>query len=174
MPIWKPIDGFSAFEVSDEGEVRRIIAAKRGKGCGTPLPYLLRPYEGNRGYWYYVLNQGTKRTSVAAHTLVCAAFHGPKPSHSHQVAHYDGSKKNNSPTNLRWTLPQGNQDDKERHGRVPRGEKQGNAKIKVPSVKFIRKAYATGAFKEQELADAFGMTQAAISLIILKKNWRHI
>lgn len=174
MDIWKLIDGFSAFEVSDTGKVRRIKAPKRGPGCSTPLPYSMLAYKSNGGYWSYVLCEGKKRTAVAAHTLVCSAFHGPKPSRWHQVAHYDGNKNNNSMENLRWVLPRENHDDKERHGRVPRGEKSGPAKLKTPSVKFIRKAYASGLFKEQELANAFDMTQAAISLIILRKNWRHI
>ena len=38
-----------------------------------------------------------------AHYIFCSAFHGPKPSKMHQVAHYNAIKTDNSAMNLRWT-----------------------------------------------------------------------
>lgn len=42
------------------------------------------------------------------HTLVCLAFHGPKPTPKHQVAHKDCNKMNNGYLNLRWATPKEN------------------------------------------------------------------
>ena len=39
------------------------------------------------------------------HFLVCTAFHGPKPSENHQVAHADGCPSNVRSDNLRWATP---------------------------------------------------------------------
>ena len=54
---------------------------------------------------------GYKRTSTRiagqtvafnVHMLVCAAYHGPRPSDGHQCNHKDGDKLNNHPDNLEW------------------------------------------------------------------------
>lgn len=56
---------------------------------------------------------GTK--SMGVHRLVCEAFHGQKPTPKHMTAHWDGNKKNNRPSNLRWATASENQADRVRH-----------------------------------------------------------
>lgn len=45
------------------------------------------------------------------HRLVCEAFHGPKPTPKHEVAHWDGDKTNNTAPNLRWATHKENCQD---------------------------------------------------------------
>ncbi|WP_208609489.1 HNH endonuclease signature motif containing protein [Streptomyces atriruber] len=56
----------------------------------------------------------------SAHFLVCVAFHGPRPTASHQVAHGDGDPTNNRPCNLRWATPAENSAGAVRHGTAGR------------------------------------------------------
>lgn len=57
---------------------------------------------------------------------------------------------------------------------VPRGEQQGRAKLTEANVREIRALYATGKYKQQELADRFGVTQGLIGHIIRRVAWKHI
>lgn len=68
-----------------------------------------------------------KKTYV--HRAVCEAFHGPSPQPRMDVAHADGDKKHNHPSNLRWATRAENEADKVVHGRSNRGERNGMAKV---------------------------------------------
>ena len=54
------------------------------------------------------------------HRLVAFAFIGPPPSDRHQVAHWDGSKANNSVANLRWATSSENNRDQRRLNAHPK------------------------------------------------------
>lgn len=53
----------------------------------------------------------------------------------------------------------------------PRGEKHKNAKLSWKKVRRIRKLYATGKYKQVELAEMFESTQAGISQIVRNVSW---
>ena len=54
--------------------------------------------------------------------------------------------------------------------RVVRGEQSGAAKLSVQDVLAIRAAQG----RQQDIADRFGVTQAAVSSIRLRKTWAHV
>ncbi len=56
--------------------------------------------------------------------------------------------------------------------RMARGEKNGNAKLKWPQIHEIRALYATGEYRQKELAARFGVTWYSIKGIVLRKSWR--
>jgi hypothetical protein len=62
------------------------------------------------------------------HRLVCEAFNGAPAREGLQAAHFDGNVLHNVPSNLRWATSAENAADKERHGRVPRGDQSGPRK----------------------------------------------
>lgn len=82
--IWKPIMGL---EVSSTGRVR-----KGGK--------ILKQHKNNWGYCYVWAGLGI---SVSVHSLVCEAFHGPKPTSKHEVNHDNGHKNDNWFENVGWS-----------------------------------------------------------------------
>lgn len=53
---------------------------------------------------------------------------------------------------------------------TPRGEAHYNARITALQVRAIRCLYEDG-FTQSEIAEAFGMTQANVSAIVLRKTW---
>lgn len=55
---------------------------------------------------------------------------------------------------------------------VPRGERNGNSKLTKAQVHDIRKRYAQG-IRQVEIAKDFGVTQAAVSLIVRGETWTH-
>lgn len=97
------------YKVSDRGRVM-------GKRFGRPL----KPGYC-RGYARYILCVDGRHINRTAHSLVCEAFNGPRPSPGMHCAHRDGDKSNNTPENLYWATPKENSDDRERHGRTFRG-----------------------------------------------------
>lgn len=54
-----------------------------------------------------------------------------------------------------------------------RGEKNGRAKLTWPDVRAIRRAWEKGGVSQQSLADTYGVTQMAISKIVLGVNWKN-
>lgn len=58
--------------------------------------------------------------------------------------------------------------------RIPRGEQIGTAILTERQVTQIRRAYASGAFTQTELARLYGIKQATVSNIVTGKRWRHL
>lgn len=69
-----------------------------------------------------------------------------------------------------------NNKDKANKGRCnsPKGEDNNFSVLTEAQVKEIRAAYATGHISQVELAKQYGITQGGISLIVLRKNWKHV
>lgn len=167
---WKAVVGFEGFyEVSDHGRVRalgRVIKTSRGsrdqKG-GT-----LAPFIDHLGYVFYGLSRGNKRIRRGAHSLVAAAFIGPRPER-HDVRHLDGDPGNNTPKNLLYGTRLENEQDKRRHGRITRGEKHGMAILSEAQVMEIWSL--KGTITHQKIADRFGVARETVGLILRGKNW---
>lgn len=112
-PHWAEVEGFPGYKVSSQGDVV------------TPRGVTLVPYSGRYGHQQVLLGAYGKRQCKTVHSLVCAAFNGPKPSVQHQCAHRDGNPRNNVPGNLYWATAKQNADDREAHGRTARGDRSG-------------------------------------------------
>ena len=76
--------------------------------------------------------------------------------------------------------------DRDRHGRTARGkdrtrperrargEQSGMSKLTDRAVSTIRTLYATGDWRQVDLAERFRVTQVTISLVTRRKIWRHV
>jgi len=76
-----------------------------------------------------------------------------------------------NPEHLETGTPAENCADKLRDGTQPRGENAGKAKLTEAQVLDIR---ARATEYQDDLAKEFGVKQAHISSIILRKSWKHI
>lgn len=162
MVIWRDVPGFPGYQASDEGQIRRTFVGGNGRkpGIVNGCPY-------SNGYWTVTLCvPGRPHKDVGVHCLVCAAFHGPKPTAAHEVAHWDGDKSNNRPDNLRWTTPRGNAADRRRHGRV-------NSKLTEADALEIWRL-ATAGERQRDIALRFGVHQATVHRIATGKSWPHL
>lgn len=107
--IWRPVLGYEdLYAVSNQG---RLASLRRGVK-------LLRSAANAAGYIPVSLRRDGKGVSTYRHTLVAAAFIGPRPL-GHQIRHLDGDPANNWSSNLAYGTQSDNEADKLRHGRRP-------------------------------------------------------
>lgn len=91
--IWKEIEGYSNYKVSDKGRVKSLY--KNGK------EKLLKPSKNKNGYLRVTLTKDHKVKHIFIHRLVAQAFL-ENPDNLPQVNHKDENKENNCIENLEW------------------------------------------------------------------------
>ena len=92
--IWKPIEGFDKYYISNYGRV---------KSYKRHYAKLLKVEITTRGYCRVDLNNNGQRFHKLVHRLVAKAFiENNDPSVKTTVDHIDGNKKNNRADNLQW------------------------------------------------------------------------
>lgn len=173
--VWQPVVGYDGFyEVSDAGRVRsidRVFIRADGQREGR-RGRVLTPTPAGSGYPSVTLRLGRRRT---IHILVCEAFHGARPTPSHEVAHFDGDKTNNCADNLRWATHSENVGDSHRLGtfRLPPGEggeRNGFARLTWPVVDAIRAQWTDGS-TQAALAIRHGVSKTQVHNIVRGKQW---
>lgn len=101
---WRTVPGFSRYEASDAGEIRR---------AGSLRPIKQRLNDRGRPVLMVTDDQGRPR-QVYVHRLVALAFHG-EAEDGLEVCHGDGVRTDNRASNLRWDTHAENMRDKKRH-----------------------------------------------------------
>jgi hypothetical protein len=171
VEIWMPIPSAPGFEASSFGRIRAVM--KRGPSpAGFIFKRQIKLYSGIP-YEYLRLPINGKRKEVRVHRLICDAFHGAPPIDKPHAAHGNGNSLDNLPGNLRWTNPQGNIDDREKHGRTARGSANGFSKLKESDIPCIR-ALLSQDFVQMDIGKQFNVSNHAISDIARGKRWKHI
>lgn len=101
--IWRKIEGFEKYEVSNLGRVRSLNYRK------TKETKILKLCKDKKGYLKVNLYKSSKHSSKRVHRLVATAFI-PNLDNKTQVNHIDGNKQNNTVSNLEWcTCSENNQ-----------------------------------------------------------------
>jgi len=108
--IWKPVPGYSGYEVSDKGRVRSVDRinpdGRRYKG------QVLAQRTSNKGY--RLVNLAGRTFTV--HRLVLGGHAGPCPPGHESLHANDDPLDNRWPENLRWGTKPENEGDKFRNG----------------------------------------------------------
>ena len=145
----------------------------------------LTPHPNSKGYLAVKVKHEGRMKKALIHKMVCEAFHGAKPSPSHQVRHLNGVRSDNRDVNLRWGTPSENAQDRKRHGTERavenaragagklRGSKNVSAKVTEAQVVQIRMRYAAGE-GPRSIAKAFGVHRDTVRLIVRRETWTHI
>jgi predicted XRE-type DNA-binding protein len=76
-----------------------------------------------------------------------------------------------NPRHLNWGTHAENRADRKRDGTETKGEKNGQSKLDAAEVAEIRTAYATGRYRQRELAEQYGVDRSQISYIVNGKCW---
>jgi hypothetical protein len=165
--VWRKIEKYPGYEVSDRGRVRSL---DRTGGLGRVYRgKLLTQHPTGNGYMKVSMCVAGLVSQPMVHQLVLEAFEGPCPS-GMEARHLHRNKKNNKHGNLKWGTPQENAADKKRHGTASIGDKHGRAKLTTRLVKFIRKSKLQGVV----LARRLNVCPDTIGLIRRRKIWRHV
>lgn len=99
--IWKPIDGYPLYEVSNLGRVRSLDQIVKGRGFLKEVfqpGRVLKLARCTNGYTAVTMGRDSRRELV--HRLVAVAF--VPGDHSLTVNHKDLVRDNNAATNLEW------------------------------------------------------------------------
>lgn len=106
---WKLCYGWPEYEVSDGGQVRRVIPAK-GARLGRIKAVTLSRSTAKIG-----LSRGGKSSAINLGPLVLYTFNGP-PKAGQECCHKNGNALDCRLSNLRWDTPESNSDDRVKHG----------------------------------------------------------
>lgn len=170
MEEWRPVPGFEGtYEVSSLARVRRIVPGAGRAKVGA----ILSPGRNPKGYLSVGPMRDGKRKTFFLHTMVCEAWHGPKPSPTHQAAHRDDNKDNNTPDNLYWATPLENHADRRRNGGILNGSRIGRSKLKESDILLIR-AFRDAGMVHSKIAKAFGVAPHTISRVLSGQRWGHM
>jgi len=110
---WKLIPGYSKYEVSSFGHVRRSAS-----GRGSMPGHVLAHKVSKSGHHYVnIAKDGERVKPVAVHRAVCLAFNGLPPTPDHVACHRNDVKSENTAENLYWGTQQENAADRWRNNR---------------------------------------------------------
>lgn len=158
---WRPVPGWSEYEVSRHGLVRRI-----GPAFGAVIGRVLKPLLNKRtGYLSVMLSRHAAPVRIDIHRLVALAFHGPQPSSAHLVAHNDGVRTNNSADNLRWATQRENLMDCRRHGTALLGLANPAAKLDAIDRAAIHRMKESG-IPRPVIAAGFGVHKRSVFKVL--------
>lgn len=117
MEQWRPIPGYPDYAASDCGRIKSVGRWMSHHRWGTQMWWkekILRPARARGGYLFVVV--GKKRNRFV-HSLVCLAWHGPRPFAKAKALHWDDIRTHNAATNLRWGTQSQNVRDAARNGK---------------------------------------------------------
>ena len=163
----------------------------------SPSCWIWRGSRGANGYG--LISTHGRNSQMGAHRFAWTLFHGHVPARMF-VCHICDTPACVRPDHLFLGTPADNSRDMVNKGRVARGprtdttnwrrganhhwnthpedrlrgSKNGCAKLTEANVVTIRSEYGVGGISQQQLADRFGVSQVAISLVVRREKWRHV
>ena len=159
--VWAPVPGYEgSYSVSTLGRVRsedKIVPHLGSTRCIRGR--ILKPVPLPKGYLTVNLYANRSPRHFLVHRLVLLTFVGDGG--SLECCHNDGTKTNNSLSNLRWDTHSSNRADKIMHGTNWSGDQHWGSKIAEADAKAI--------FSDQRIqrviAADYGICQAQVSRI---------
>ncbi len=142
----------------------RVYSRKRGAW------EQLQASETSKGYPAVTLCSHGQRKTTHTHAVTCEAFHGPRPSRSHQVRHLNGDIEDGCAANLCWGTQIENWQDRKAHGNGCEGEKHHCAKFSNEERDHIRWGLNRGLYSQRHAARTLGVAQSTIYEILNSKS----
>lgn len=162
--IWKEIIGFERYyKISNYGNV---VSIRTGK--------LLKLELTRGGYNRVQLNVNSNHKRFLVHRLVALHFLD-KIEGKNEVNHINNIRNDNRLENLEWCTSKENQEHCINQGRkvIHAGSKNAMSKLTESEVIEIRRLKSTG-IKNIQIAKLFNLDEKHVSLIVLRKRWKHI
>jgi len=122
---------------------------------------------------YGDFSMGRKRKHIIASRFAWELTNGPVPK-GKCVLHTCDNPPCCNPAHLFLGSRKQNSEDCKAKGRNNKGERHGNAKFTEKDVIKIRKLYAAGRYRQEDLAKKFGVERRAIGRVIDGTRWGHV
>lgn len=166
---FRHVPGYLGYAAGDDGSIWSCVPY-RGSRCWRHLSPTIHKRSGYHRLAVSIPLRWRKQVTVA--TLVCTAFHGPRPA-GMECCHGDGTRSNDAAANLRWGTRRENMQDKIKHGRSRKmthacGENHHTSKFSDRDVDIIRKLAPY--LSRAEIARLYGVRGECISKIILRQR----
>jgi DNA-binding transcriptional regulator YiaG len=159
-------EGVSARKIAPMFGVSQTVISKILKGTAYKNTVrVLKPARRRDGYFFVTLAIDGKHFHKTLHSMVAAAFIGPRPK-GHHINHKDGDKANNCVDNLEYVTPSGNAT----HALTALKKAQ---KLTPDMVKQIRRAVRDGVPRKQ-IAEQFGVSIHMVHAVWRKVSWGYV
>jgi predicted XRE-type DNA-binding protein len=170
---WKDIPGKEGrYQVSNLGNVRSLThTAPHGRYPGKTRVMkgrVLKQSIASTGYPVVAYRSDGNHHKLEVHALVAAAFLVRPTATGWHVHHRDGDKTNNRIENLVYKTKSAHMSE---HNR---GEGHRSVKLNEAQVRNIRSLLQLKYVTQKQIAEIYGVAQAHISTIKLRKSWKHI
>lgn len=170
--VWKTIEDFPNYEVSNMGNVRsKVFRDSLGRLKGGVL---LKPaLDGRKCYLHVHLCKDGKAYPKNIHRLVATAF-VENPNSYPEVNHIDECKTNNAAYNLEWcTHKYNNRYRSKRYSSL--GSRNAMCKISLEIALFIKEnhVFCGGEMRNKELAEMFELSPTHVCAIAHGRKWKH-
>lgn len=177
---WCDVVGLEGwYQVSDLGRVKRIAPIPRHR-----MGRILNGQTNRQGYAIVTLTMSGESPHRTVHSLVMAAFVGPRPA-GHEINHINGVKDDNRLSNLEYVTPKENISHARdvlgfKYGYHPRPKKEiaprevirhGERKLSHAAAREIKKLYHERKHSQVELGEMFGVSHTMIGRIVRGKAW---
>ena len=181
MEIFKTIDGFDDYEISNFGriktksrKVRYVHSVSKNEFFRVTESRFMKVYENKlTGYKHIVLRSNNKPNTLLLHSLVAKNFIEKTSVYFDTINHKDGNKHNNCVENLEWCTNKYNHEHATSTGLKAKGTSIGSSKLNDNCVHAIKYFLKKG-FSMSELSLAFNISRVTISLISENKSWKHV
>ncbi len=172
MTEWRSIPDWPEYEVSENGDVRRVAPVIGAPTSKRPLPYLLKPARSSTGYMTFKFTRRSQSTTFHRHRIVALAFLGQPPFPKAEIAHLDGSRSNDHVSNLRWVTHKENEDHKIEHGTNYANERAHNAILSKATVLQMRREFTGQRGEIAAIARKHGIRYDTAYAAIKGRNWQ--
>jgi hypothetical protein len=173
---WRDVDWSDGiYQVSNLGRVRskeRVVIRSDGRNL-TVRAKILRQNK-NQGYPSVKMMKNRIGTTVKVHRLIAKAFI-PNPENKKNINHIDGSRDNNSISNLEWCTFSENTKHAYKTGAMTpkKGSENGYAKLTERDIMKIKEMLSSKSVTHREIALKFNVARTTVTAINRNQNWNH-